>query len=190
MAPRRYYVQPGTSTLAATGTDATLTVNLGKQSNTNTVEAQVFTIKAASPLPTGITTITVTASLVADPTTGLQPINDFGFANVGNTARNNPINLTAGQKRSRNLAHERRQTHWNRLPSETGDHRHVLRIHGRFLRVYRPGHGHRQLELPRATPCPCRRSASISWSRCAGVVSGLMMVTRRAPMPSRLKGTM
>ena len=98
-----YYVQPGTSSLAATGTDATLTVNLGRQSNTNTVEARVFSIKAASLFPTGITSITVTASLVADPTTGLQPINDYGFANVGNTARNNPVNLTAGQKMQCNL---------------------------------------------------------------------------------------
>jgi hypothetical protein len=98
-----YYVQPGTSTLAATGTDATLAVNLGKQSNVNTNETLVFTMKAASPFPTGITSISVAASVVADPTTTLQPINAYGFAAVGNSGRNNPVTLTAGQKMQCNL---------------------------------------------------------------------------------------
>jgi hypothetical protein len=98
-----YYVQPGTSTLAATGTDATLTVNLGKQSTSNTSENRVFTIKAASSFPTGITLITVTASLMADPGTGLQPINSYGFANVGNTGRTASVTLSAGQKMQCNV---------------------------------------------------------------------------------------
>jgi hypothetical protein len=98
-----YYVQPGTSTLAATGTDATLAVNLGKQGNVATTCNRVFSIKAASSFPAGITSITVTASLVADSTTGLQPITAIGFYTWGGTGRTNPVTLTAGLKRQCNL---------------------------------------------------------------------------------------
>jgi hypothetical protein len=98
-----YYTQPGTTTLAATGTDASLALNLGKQSNANTNETRVFTIKAATPLPSGITSITVTSSLVADPTTGLQPIRNAGFSALGGTARTASVTLTAGQKMQCNV---------------------------------------------------------------------------------------
>lgn len=98
-----YYIQPGTSTLAASGADFTLAVNLGKQPATSTARTRIFTIKAPSSFPSGITSITVTASLVADAGTGLQPITAIGFATVGGTGRTNPVTLTAGVKRQCNL---------------------------------------------------------------------------------------
>jgi len=98
-----YYVRPGTSTPAATGTDATLAVNLGNQSNAFTTCNRVFTIKTPSSFPTGISSVTVTASLVADPGTGLQPITAIGFATVGGTGRTNPVNPSSSAKRQCNL---------------------------------------------------------------------------------------
>jgi type II secretory pathway pseudopilin PulG len=98
-----YFVQRGGSTPAATGTDKTLSVNLGTFGTNNTTCNRVFTIKAPSSFPSGVTSITVTATVSADPTTGAQPINSFGFAAVNNTARNNPVTLTAGQKMQCNL---------------------------------------------------------------------------------------
>ncbi len=97
-----YYNQAGVvpTTLAATGTDRTLTVNLGKQPNTNTVEARVFTIKAASPLPSGVTSITVAISDTNDPS---NVINSSGFATVPGTTRTTSVTLTAGQKMQCNL---------------------------------------------------------------------------------------
>jgi hypothetical protein len=93
-----YYTQPTSGALAATGTDATLAVNLGKQTNSNTSENRVFTVKAPATLPTGITTLTLTASVTSDPTTGLQPINSYGFNALGGTGRTTSMTLTAGQK--------------------------------------------------------------------------------------------
>ena len=81
-----YYNQAGVipATLAASGTDGTLTADLGKQPTGNTNETRVFTIKAASPLPPGITSITVAISDTDDPS---NVINSSGFANVGGTGR-------------------------------------------------------------------------------------------------------
>ena len=64
---------PGTSP-AATGIDDTLAVNLGiLPRGTDTDCMRVFTVKTPSAFPTG-SSATVTASLVADPGTGAQPI--------------------------------------------------------------------------------------------------------------------
>jgi hypothetical protein len=98
-----YYVRRGGTTPAATGTDKTLSVNLGTFGTTNTTCNRVFTIKAPSSFPSGVTSITVTATLSADPTTGVQPINSIGFATVNNSGRNNPVTLAAGQKMQCNL---------------------------------------------------------------------------------------
>jgi hypothetical protein len=98
------YYQRSSGVPAATGIDETLAVNLGTRTRgTNTVCSRVFTIKTPASFPTG-TSCTVTATLVADPTTGTQPINLFGFANVGTTGTyTNPVTLTAGQKKQVNL---------------------------------------------------------------------------------------
>jgi hypothetical protein len=98
-----YYVKSGGTTPAATGSDFTLAVDLGSfTKNTTATCNRVLTIIAMSPLPTG-TSATVTASLVADSTSGLQPITAVGFAAVGSTGRTNPVSVTAGLKRQLNL---------------------------------------------------------------------------------------
>jgi hypothetical protein len=98
-----YFLQPDGVTLAATGSDFGLAANLGEYKNKELPCDRVFTIQAPSPLPTGISSITVTASLTADPGTGLQPIKAAGFAAVGSAAISNPVTLTAGQKMQCNL---------------------------------------------------------------------------------------
>ena len=99
-----YYVQPSTPSLAATGLDTTLAVDLGSQpKGSSTTCNRVFTIKTSASFPTG-TSATLTASLVADQGSGTQPITKFGFANVGtNGTFTNPLSLSAGQKRQVNL---------------------------------------------------------------------------------------
>jgi hypothetical protein len=94
---------PGTS-LAATGVDSTLAVNLGNRTKGSTTTCSlVFTIKTPSAYPTG-TSATVTASLLADPGTGTQPITTIGFGTVGQSGTfTNPVSLGVGQKRQLNL---------------------------------------------------------------------------------------
>lgn len=95
---------PGTSP-AATGVDGTLAVNLGyRAKGKDTTCSRVLTIKTPSAFPTG-TSVTITASLVADPTTGTQPITTVGFAAVGTGGTfTNPLSsLGVGQKRQLNL---------------------------------------------------------------------------------------
>jgi hypothetical protein len=95
-----YYTKLWVGGLAATGVDHSLTVDLGPSLSTD--ENRVFTIKAPATLPTGVTSITVRATLAAD-SGGTQPIAAIGFAAVGNTARTNPVTLTAGQKMQCNM---------------------------------------------------------------------------------------
>lgn len=98
-----YYRRPGTTTPAATGSDTTLAVDLGLQPSTSVTCNRVFTIKTPPSFPAGITRVTVTATLVADPGTGIQPITQIGFASIGGTGRYNPITISAGVKRQCNL---------------------------------------------------------------------------------------
>ena len=98
-----YYTQPGGSTLAATGTDGTLAVDLGSQPFQATNESRVFTIAAASPLPAGITSIIVTVSLTDDPGTGDQPIQNIGFDDIRGNGHMPPVTLTAGEKLQCNI---------------------------------------------------------------------------------------
>ena len=97
-----YYTRAGITpaTLSASGVDETLTVDLGKEPTGNTTEARVFTIKAAYPLPTGITSITVAISDTDDPS---NVVNSMGFADVGKTGRTASVTLAAGQKMQCNL---------------------------------------------------------------------------------------
>lgn len=83
---------------AATGADDALVVSLGGFKNTNvTPVPQVLTLEAASPLPGGITSITVSGALVADAG-GKQPLTAFSFTPVGGGATTSTVTLTAGQK--------------------------------------------------------------------------------------------
>jgi hypothetical protein len=98
-----YYVQRGGTSPAATGSDFTLAANLGTfTKNTTATCSRVLTIATPSAFPAG-SSATVTASLVADSSTGSQPITGVGFASIGSTSRTNPISLGVGQKRQLNL---------------------------------------------------------------------------------------
>lgn len=98
-----YWQQAPTTNPAATGTDATLSVNLGTYAGSGTTPCDlVFTINTPTSFPTG-SPVTVTATVLADESTGLQPISNCGFATVGNTSRTNPITLGVSQKRQVNL---------------------------------------------------------------------------------------
>jgi hypothetical protein len=83
---------------AATGADDALVVALGGFKNTNvTPVPQVLTLQAPSPLPSGITSITVSGALIADAG-GKQPLTGFSFTPVGGGAATSTVTLTAGQK--------------------------------------------------------------------------------------------
>lgn len=98
-----YYLQPGTTVPAAVGKDASLAVDLGSYARRSTSACnRVFTVATPAALPVG-SSIVVTASLVADPVTSKQPISAVGFAQIGATDTNNPLTLSAGQKRQLNL---------------------------------------------------------------------------------------
>ena len=88
---------------AATGTDEAIAVHLGGYTAQTTV-SRVITIKTPAAFPdAAVTSVTVTASLVADVTTGKQPINSVGFAAVGGTGRTSPVTLAKGAKDQLNL---------------------------------------------------------------------------------------
>jgi hypothetical protein len=88
---------------AATGIHESIAVHLGGFTRTTTVN-RVITIKTPTAFPdTTVSSVTVTASLVADPTTGRQPINSVGFAPSGSTGRTNPVTLNRGVKDQMNL---------------------------------------------------------------------------------------
>ena len=90
---------------AATSADAGLTVALGGYKNTNvTPIPQVLTLQAPSPLPNGIASITVTATLVADGPSGKQPLTGYTFSPLGGGAGTANVTLTPGQKVWLNLS--------------------------------------------------------------------------------------
>ena len=100
-----YWPRAGSTSPAAVGIDATLSVDLGQYaSGGSQVQcSRVFTIQTPSPFPTG-TTITVTATLVSDPTTGTQPITALGIRTVGqNNTTPSSVTLGLGVKRQVNL---------------------------------------------------------------------------------------
>lgn len=99
-----YYPHEQSGFPAATGADFSLAVDLGTYATGQQIAcARVFTIKAADSLPGG-GPITVTASPMADPVTGMQPITAVGFAKVGNSnGTPNPVDLSPGEKRQVNM---------------------------------------------------------------------------------------
>ena len=94
---------PGTDP-AATGSDETLTVDLGSRPRgITTTCSRVLTIETPTSFPTG-TSVTITVTRLADPTTGSQPITSVGFGSIGSGSTfSNPISLGVGQKRQMNL---------------------------------------------------------------------------------------
>ena len=89
---------------AATGASTTLGVALGGFKNQGaTAISRVLTLQALSPLPSGVSSLTVTASLAADPDSGKQPITAVSFSNVDGSGAGPTATLAAGAKRQVNL---------------------------------------------------------------------------------------
>jgi hypothetical protein len=84
---------------AATGVDDSLAVALGGYKNTNnTTIARAFSVKARSPLPAGISSLTVTATLLPDPG-GKQPLAGYAFTNALGLSPTSSVTLGPGDKR-------------------------------------------------------------------------------------------
>ena len=89
---------------AATGADATLTAGLGGFKNQGaTVITRVLTLQAVSPLPAGVTSLTVTPTLAPDPTTGKQPLTAATVSALDGSGAAPTATLAAGAKRQLNL---------------------------------------------------------------------------------------
>jgi hypothetical protein len=89
---------------AATGADLTLQAALGGYKNQNTTSVtRVLTLQALNPLPAGVTSLTVTASLSADPVTTRQPLNGVSLSNLDGSGAGPTATLTAGAKRQLNV---------------------------------------------------------------------------------------
>ena len=89
---------------AATGASATLQVRLGGYKNQSaTTVSRAFTLQALSPLPAGVSSVTVTPSLAADPVTGKQPLTAVSISATNGTGSAPTATLTAGAKRQVNI---------------------------------------------------------------------------------------
>ena len=102
-----YAVRKGMSpsTPAASGTNDDLAVNLGGYNDVNATNAnRVLTLTTPAALPSGVTSVTVALSVVADPTTGIQPISDYNIATTSNSSPAKTVTLGAGTTRQVNLA--------------------------------------------------------------------------------------
>jgi hypothetical protein len=96
---------------AATGADGGLAVAMGGYKNDNgTTVARVLTIQALNPLPAGVTSLTISASLIADPATGRQPLTGFTFSPIAGTPTSATATLTPGQKVQLNLGVKMKNT--------------------------------------------------------------------------------
>ena len=103
-----YATQAGITPVApaATGSDATTVVDLGKYKNAlATPITRVLVVAVPATLPTGVTSVTVRVGLAADVATGLQPITatTFASANGTGTCSGSTVTLTAGQRCQLNL---------------------------------------------------------------------------------------
>jgi hypothetical protein len=63
----------------------------------------VLTLQARDPLPVGVPSLTVAASLTADPVTGRQPLTGVSIGNLDGSGAGPTATLTAGAKRQLDL---------------------------------------------------------------------------------------
>jgi hypothetical protein len=99
-------VQTGTGPLCATGVDGTLVLVMGgiRSSGTSSTFNRTFTIQTPATFPVGTATqVTVAATYVADPTSGLQPIRDCRFSTTTATRGNATVTLAANAKYQANI---------------------------------------------------------------------------------------
>jgi hypothetical protein len=89
----------------ASGQDELLVVDLGAYRSTGAPVAveRVITLMAPAPLPDGITSVTVTATLLPDPASGLQPLQKAEISTLTGAKAGNPVTLAAGQQLQLNL---------------------------------------------------------------------------------------
>lgn len=89
---------------AATGADLSLQASLGGYKNqATTTITRVLTLQALGPLPAGVTSLTVTTSLAADPVTTRQPLTGASISALDGTGAGPTATLTAGAKRQLNV---------------------------------------------------------------------------------------
>ena len=90
---------------AATGADDALAVALGGYKNTNSTPIpRVLSLQARDPLPAGVASITVTATLLPDGASGKQPLTGATFSPLTGTASSASVTLAPGDKRWLNLS--------------------------------------------------------------------------------------
>jgi hypothetical protein len=91
--------------VAATGADTGLAVALGGYKNDlGTTIPRVITLQARNPLPPGVTSLTISGALVADPTSPRQPLTGFTFSPLSGAPASSTVTLTAGQKVQLNVS--------------------------------------------------------------------------------------
>jgi hypothetical protein len=73
-----------------------LVVNMGSQPKAQTTRNRVFTVRIPTPLPSGVTSATVTASYATGAGETFQPLNRIQFAALNNTGAANPMSVNAG----------------------------------------------------------------------------------------------
>ena len=89
---------------AATGADDALAVALGAYKNTNNTSIpRVFSVEARNPLPAGVPSITVTATLLPD-VSGKQPLTGYSFTTLAGLDAAASVTLAPGDKRWLNLS--------------------------------------------------------------------------------------
>lgn len=99
-------VQTGVGPVCATGSNETLALVMGgiRANNTSYTFTRAFTIQTPAAFPdAAVTQVTVTATYVADPATGLQPIRDCRFNTVGATRGNATVTLGRNVKYQANV---------------------------------------------------------------------------------------
>jgi hypothetical protein len=89
-------VQSGVAPLCATGADEALTCTMGGiRTNTTYTFNRTFTLEGVIPFPDpSITTVTIQYTLIADGSTGLQPISGVTFTSVNGSTRKFGVNVT------------------------------------------------------------------------------------------------
>jgi hypothetical protein len=88
---------------AATGADGGLAVALGGFKNTNpTPVPRVLSVQARNPLPPGVASITVSATLLPDPS-GKQPLTGYSLTTLAGGGAASSVTLAPGDKRWLNL---------------------------------------------------------------------------------------
>jgi hypothetical protein len=108
-------VQTGIGPLCATGADRTLSLVMGgvRTNGTTYTFNRVFTIKTVTAFPvTSVTQVTVTASYVADPSTGLQPIRDCRFSTTTTTGGSGSVSMGVNAKLQANIRMRMMGTGW------------------------------------------------------------------------------